>query len=248
LSADRGDEQGRTINAIVMRLACKVDEWSKLREEIIACKACSRLVSYREEIAREKRAAFRAEEYWGKPLPGFGDQNAQLLIVGLAPAAHGGNRTGRVFTGDSSGSFLMSGLHAHGFANQPKSDRAGDGLQLTNAFILAIVRCAPPDNKPLPSEIINCRTFLMREAQLLTNIKAVLALGKIAMEGYLKAFHADQPPQPKPVFRHGAEYQLGGHRLFVSYHPSRQNTQTGKLTPEMFGDVIASIQEYLGPR
>jgi uracil-DNA glycosylase len=231
---------------IVMRVTAKVDEWLKLRDQIVSCKACDRLVLYREQIAREKRAAFRDEKYWGKPLPGFGDQNAQLLIVGLAPAAHGGNRTGRVFTGDSSGSFLMTGLHAHGFANQPKSDHVGDGLQLTNAFILAIVRCAPPDNKPLPSEILNCRSFLIRETHLLSNVKAVLALGKIAMEGYLKAFHTDNPPVPKPVFKHGAEYQLDQRRLFVSYHPSRQNTQTGKLTPKMFGDVIASIQEYLG--
>jgi uracil-DNA glycosylase len=229
-----------------MRTDTKVNEWQKLRDEIVACKACERLVLYREQIATEKRAAYRGETYWGKPLPGFGDLDAQLLIVGLAPAAHGGNRTGRVFTGDSSGSFLMSGLHTHGFANQPNSDHVGDGLRLNNAFILAIVRCAPPDNKPLPGEIINCRSFLIRETQLLSNLKAVLALGKIGMDGYLRAFHADKPPFPKPLFKHGAQYQIGDRRLFVSYHPSRQNTQTGRLTAEMFGDVVGSIHEYLG--
>jgi uracil-DNA glycosylase family 4 len=223
-----------------------VDDWLRLREEIIGCKACERLVPYREQISRDKRAAYRDEMYWGKPLPGFGDLKAELLIVGLAPAAHGGNRTGRVFTGDSSASFLMSGLHAFGFANQSTSLNREDGLSLNNAFILAIVRCAPPDNKPLPSEILNCRSFLKRETKLLPEMKAVLALGKIAMDGYLKAFHADTLKAPKPVFKHGAEYQLGGERLFVSYHPSRQNTQTGRLTPKMFEDVIASVRAYLG--
>jgi uracil-DNA glycosylase family 4 len=228
-----------------MRVVSAVDKWLKLRGEIIACKACHRLVLYREQISREKRAAFRDEQYWGKPLPGFGDLNSELLIVGLAPAAHGGNRTGRVFTGDSSASFLMSGLHAYGFANQSTSLNRADGLTLNNAFILAIVRCAPPDNKPLPGEILNCRSFLIREAQSLSNVKAVLALGKIAMDGYLKAFHEGELLAPKPVFKHGAQYQLDGKRLFVSYHPSRQNTQTGRLTAKMFGDVIANIRAYL---
>ncbi len=205
-------------------------------------------MTFRQKIAAEKRAAFKSEQYWGKPLPGFGDPAAELLIVGLAPAAHGGNRTGRVFTGDSSGSFLMSGLHRFGFANQPTSKSSNDGLQLHNAFILAAVRCVPPDNKPLPDEIKNCRRFFVAEVDLLKNVKAVLALGKIAMDGYLKTFppttaknHIDQ----QLAFRHGAAYNLGNKRLFVSYHPSRQNTQTGRLTETMFDQVLGDVKEYL---
>jgi uracil-DNA glycosylase len=222
-----------------------VDDWQSLHREIISCEACPRLVEHRERVSKEKRAAFREETYWGKPLIGFGDREAELLIIGLAPAAHGGNRTGRVFTGDSSGNFLMAGLHAYDFANQPTSVSSEDGLRLHNAFVLAIVRCAPPDNKPEPEEIRNCRSFLIREAKLLTGVKAVFVLGKVAMDGYLKAFHENERLSPKPVFKHGAEYQIDGKRLFISYHPSRQNTQTGRLTPRMFADVIANIRMYL---
>jgi uracil-DNA glycosylase len=223
----------------------RLDKLLELRNEIVACKACKRLVQYREQVSSEKRAAFRDDDYWGKPLPGFGDPEAELLIVGLAPAAHGGNRTGRMFTGDSSASFLMAGLHAFGFASQPTSIRSDDGLELKNAFVLAVVRCAPPDNKPIPDEIKNCRSFLIREAHLLPQVRAVLALGKIAMDGYLKAFPEEKSPSGKIIFKHGAQYQLSGKRLFVSYHPSRQNTQTGRLTPQMFAEVIGSIKQYL---
>jgi len=222
-----------------------LDKWTKLRDEIVGCRACERLVPYREQIARDKRAAYRNEEYWGKPLPGFGDPQAQLLIVGLAPAAHGGNRTGRVFTGDSSGSFLMTGLHRYGFANKSSSDSRNDGLILHNAFILAVVRCAPPDNKPLPSEVANCRKFLLEETKLLPNLRAVLFLGKIAMDAYLKTFPLSSSAGYRPIFKHGAEYEADNMRFFVSYHVSRQNTQTGRLTPEMFGGVLANIQTYL---
>jgi uracil-DNA glycosylase len=223
----------------------KLDKLLELRSEIVACKACKRLVLHREQVSSEKRAAFRDDDYWGKPLPGFGDPEAELLIVGLAPAAHGGNRTGRMFTGDSSASFLMSGLHEFGFANQPTSVRSDDGLALKDAFVLAVVRCAPPDNKPLPDEIKNCRSFLIREARLLKRVRAVLALGRIAMDGYLNAFPEERLASGKIIFKHGAQYQLNGKRLFVSYHPSRQNTQTGRLTPQMFAEVIGSIKKYL---
>jgi uracil-DNA glycosylase family 4 len=226
-----------------------LSEIEKLYSEIIHCRACPRLVEFREKISSEKRAAYRQENYWGKPLTGFGDLAGELLIVGLAPAAHGGNRTGRVFTGDGSADFLMRSLHRFGFANQPLSVSRGDGLLISNAYIVAAVRCVPPDNKPLPSEILQCRPFLSRERAEMPNLKAVLALGKIGMDAYLNTFpdlkRAALEAGEKIVFGHAVQYQLKDERLFVSYHPSRQNTQTGRLTEEMFDLVIGNIRAYL---
>ncbi len=223
------------------------DSLSRLNKDVITCRLCPRLVEYREKVAREKRAAYFNCEYWGKPVPGFGDPKAELLVVGLAPAAHGGNRTGRVFTGDSSGTFLMRGLHEFGFANIPDSVSRDDGLVLNNAYIVAPVKCAPPDNKPLPKEILNCRPYLDREMALLKNLRAVLVLGKIGMESFLEVLREQGHEIPKLAFAHGAVYDLGDGlpQIFVSYHVSRQNTQTGKLTPVMFESVIGNIKKYL---
>jgi uracil-DNA glycosylase len=219
-----------------------------LDEEIVACRRCPRLVEYRETVAREKRRAFREWTYWGKPVPGFGDARAQLLILGLAPAAHGANRTGRVFTGDRSGDFLYAALYKAGFANQPTSVRSGDGLQLKNAYIAATIRCAPPANKPLPSEIANCRSYLVRELDILQP-RAVLALGKIAWDAYLEILkqHGLIASRAAFHFAHGAEAELPGDgaRLFGVYHPSQQNTQTGRVTPAMYGQVLRRIRRFL---
>jgi uracil-DNA glycosylase len=219
-----------------------------LNQEIVACRKCPRLVVYREKVAQEKRRAFRDWTYWGKPVPGFGDSHAQLLILGLAPAAHGGNRTGRVFTGDRSGDFLFAALYKAGFANQPTSIRRDDGLQLKNAYVAATIRCAPPANKPLPSEIANCRDYLLRELEILQP-RAVLALGKIAWDAYLdilkqRGVIASRAAFP---FAHGAEAQLPAPAacLFGVYHPSQQNTQTGRLTPAMYTQVFRRIQRFL---
>jgi uracil-DNA glycosylase len=219
-----------------------------LNEEIVACRKCPRLVEYREKVAREKRRAFRDWTYWGKPVPGFGDPCAELLILGLAPAAHGGNRTGRVFTGDRSGDFLYAALHKAGFANQRTSVRRGDGLRLKNAYIAATIRCAPPANKPLPYEIINCRTYLVRELKILQP-RAVLALGKIAWDAYLEILKQQGLIPSRAAFRfaHGAEAELPGDgaRLFGVYHPSQQNTQTGRVTAAMYGNVLRRIRRLL---
>ena len=221
---------------------------SVLNEEIVACRKCPRLVEYREKVAQEKRRAFRDWTYWGKPVPGFGDSNAKLLILGLAPAAHGGNRTGRVFTGDRSGDFLFEALYKAGFANQPTSVKRGDGLRLKNAYIAATVRCAPPANKPLPSEIIHCRGYLVRELKILQP-RAVLALGKIAWDAYLDVLKQRGLIASKAPFRfaHGAEAELPGEgaRLFGVYHPSQQNTQTGRVTPAMYAQVLRRIARFL---
>jgi uracil-DNA glycosylase family 4 len=221
---------------------------SVLNEEIVACRKCPRLVEYREKVAQEKRRAFRDWTYWGKPVPGFGDSNAKLLILGLAPAAHGGNRTGRVFTGDRSGDFLYAALYKADFANQPTSVRRGDGLRLKNAYIAATVRCAPPANKPLPSEIIHCRGYLVRELEILQP-RAVLALGKIAWDAYLDVLKQRGLIASKAPFRfaHGAEAELPGEgaRLFGVYHPSQQNTQTGRVTPAMYAHVLRRIARFL---
>lgn len=219
-----------------------------LNEEIVACRKCPRLVEYREKVAREKRRAFRDWTYWGKPVPGFGDPRAQLLILGLAPAAHGGNRTGRVFTGDRSGDFLFAALHKAGFANQPDSVRRDDGLRLRNAYIAATIRCAPPANKPLPSEIDNCRGYLVREMEILRP-RAVLALGKIAWDAYLEILKQRGLITSRAAFRfaHGAEAELPGDgaHLFGVYHPSQQNTQTGRVTPVMYAQVLRRIRRFL---
>lgn len=219
-----------------------------LNEEIVACRKCSRLVKYREKVAREKRRAYREWEYWGKPVPGFGDAKAQLLVLGLAPAAHGANRTGRMFTGDRSGDFLYAALHKAGFANQPTSLHRSDGLQLTNAYITATCRCAPPDNKPLPREILNCRNYLEREIEILKP-KAILALGKIAWDGYLDILKQRGviSSRAQYKFAHGAEAEIapGTPRLYGVYHPSQQNTQTGRVTPAMYAKVLANIRRFL---
>jgi len=224
------------------------NELRVLNEEIISCRKCPRLVRFREAVARSKRRAFQNWDYWGKPIPGFGDPRAQLLIIGLAPAAHGGNRTGRAFTGDRSGDFLFKALHRAGFANQPKSVSRDDNLQLKNAYIGVAVRCAPPANKPLPSEFQNCRPYLEAELRILAP-KAVLVLGGIALRAYLQILkreglisnHAAYP------FGHGAIHQLPGGlpRIFASYHPSQQNTFTGRLTQAMLSRVLLNIRKYL---
>ncbi len=219
-----------------------------LNDRIIACRKCPRLVRYREEVARTRRRAFQNETYWGRPVPGFGDPRAALLILGLAPAAHGGNRTGRVFTGDRSGDFLFRALHRAGFANQPLSKNRGDGLQLRNAYIVAAIRCAPPENKPLPAEIRNCRPYLEAELDLLRP-RAILALGKIAFDSYLALLAEQGIIRTRAPFKfsHGASHQLPGGlpRLFAAYHPSQQNTQTGRLTPAMFLGVLRQVRRYL---
>jgi uracil-DNA glycosylase family 4 len=219
-----------------------------LNNEIVDCRKCPRLVEYRETVARVKRRAFRDWTYWGRPVPGFGDARAALLILGLAPAAHGANRTGRVFTGDRSGDFLYAALHKAGFANQPTSVKRDDGLQLKNAYIAATIRCAPPANKPLPSEITNCRGYLVRELDILQP-RAVLALGKIAWDAYLEILKLRGLIASRAAFHfaHGAEAELpgGGARLFGVYHPSQQNTQTGRVTPAMYAQVLRRIRQFL---
>ncbi len=220
----------------------------QLNARIIRCRKCPRLVAYRAKVAREKRLSYRDWEYWGKPVPGFGDPRAKLLVLGLAPAAHGGNRTGRVFTGDRSGDFLYKALYEAGFANQPTSTRRDDGLALENAYVAATVRCAPPANKPLPPEEANCRPYFEKELELLRP-RALLALGGIAMRvylGLLKERGAIKGAAAFP-FRHGASYDVGAGlpRLFVSYHPSQQNTFTGKLTEAMMARVFGDIREFL---
>jgi uracil-DNA glycosylase family 4 len=219
-----------------------------LNEEIVACTKCPRLVRYRERVAREKRRAYREWTYWGRPLPGFGDAHAQLLILGLAPAAHGGNRTGRMFTGDRSGDFLYAALHKAGFANQSTSENRDDGLRLENVYISATCRCAPPDNKPLPTEISNCRGYLERELEILKP-KAILALGKIAWDAYLEILKLRGVIASHGLYKfaHGAEAEvaLGMPRLFGVYHPSQQNTQTGRVTPAMYASVLRRIRRFL---
>ncbi len=212
-----------------------------LNHEVVACTRCPRLVAYRENIAREKKRAYRDWEYWGKPVPGFGDPRAQVLIMGLAPGAHGSNRTGRPFTGDSSGKFMYPVLYEVGFASQPNADSRDDGMKLTNLYITAAVRCAPPDNKPLPQELAECSYFLDRELAGLEKVKVVVALGKIGFDAYLNYMKRGGAITSKKsyVFRHGASYQLpDGKVLLASYHPSNQNTQTGKLTREMFFEIF----------
>jgi len=219
-----------------------------LNEEIVSCRKCPRLVKYREQVAREKRRAYRDWEYWGKPVPGFGDAQAQLLILGLAPAAHGANRTGRMFTGDRSGDFLYAALHKAGFANQPASLDRDDGLELHHAYIAAACRCAPPDNQPHPREVSNCRSYLERELEILKP-KAILALGKIAWDAYLEILKRRGIIASRAPFRfaHGAETEVapGTPRLFAVYHPSQQNTQTGRVTPAMYSKVLGRIRRFL---
>jgi len=213
----------------------------QLNREVVACARCPRLVTYREMIAREKRRAYRDCEYWGKPVPGFGDPDARVLIMGLAPGAHGSNRTGRPFTGDASGNFMYPVLYETGFANQTTATACGDGLELHDLYITAAARCAPPDNKPLPSELANCAPFLDREIEGLKRLKVVVALGKIGFDAYLNFARRRGLLQSKApyVFAHAAKYKLpDGKILLASYHPSNQNTQTGKLTKSMFLNIF----------
>jgi len=219
-----------------------------LNAKIVECRKCPRLVKYRENVARVKRRAYRDQEYWGRPVPGFGDPHAELLIIGLAPGAHGANRTGRMFTGDSSGNFLYGALHRAGFASQPTSTSRDDGLTLQNAYIGAVARCAPPDNKRTPAEIKNCVPYLEKELDVLKP-RAVLALGHIAWTEYLRLLVRRKLIEHASAYRfaHGARCALpnGLPVLFGSYHPSQQNTQTGRLTPAMFEKVLEDICRLL---
>lgn len=214
-----------------------------LTRRITACRACPRLVAWREQVAVEKRASYRDETYWGRPVPGFGDPRARLLVLGLAPAAHGGNRTGRVFTGDRSGDWLYAALHRAGFANQPTSTHRGDGLALRDCYVAAAVRCAPPDNKPLPDERDACQPFLERELALLPGLRGIVCLGGFAWEAALRvlraAGHVPERGAGKPRFGHGAEATVGTYQLIGCYHPSQQNTFTGRLTVPMIDAVLA---------
>ncbi len=219
-----------------------------LRDEIVECRRCPRLVAWREQVAREKVLRYRDETYWGRPAPGFGDPDARLLIVGLAPAAHGANRTGRVFTGDASGDFLWRALHELGLADRPSSRRADDGLTLTGVRIAAAVRCAPPLNKPTIDERDTCAPFLFREIEILDQVRVIVALGQFGWNAVLRvlARAGESVPRPRPRFGHGAEVRIGERVLIGSFHPSQQNTFTGKLTAPMFTSVLAQARDAAG--
>jgi uracil-DNA glycosylase family 4 len=227
----------------------RTDALAALTAGIVACRACPRLVAWRERVAREKVARFRDETYWGRPVPGFGDPAARILIVGLAPAAHGGNRTGRVFTGDASGDFLFAAMHAVGLANQAVGRAADDGLELTDAYIAAAVRCAPPANKPTPEERDKCAPFLAREMDILDEVRVIVALGQFAWDAVLRVLaRAVEPvPRPRPRFGHGAEVRIGRRTLIGSFHPSQQNTFTGTLTAAMLVDALARARALALP-
>jgi len=218
-----------------------------LNRELVACTRCPRLVAYREEVARVKRRAYLDRQYWGKPVPGFGDPDARVLIMGLAPGAHGSNRTGRPFTGDASGKFMYPVLYETGFANQPNAIDRNDGLKLKDLYITAAVRCAPPDNKPLPQELAQCSVFMDRELAGLKKVKVVVALGKIGFDAYVNYVKRLGVVHSKKayVFKHGAHYRLpNGKVLLASYHPSNQNTQTGKLTRKMFVEIFKQAAKF----
>jgi uracil-DNA glycosylase len=215
----------------------------RLEHEVINCRRCPRLVAWREEVARVKRAAFADEAYWGRPLPGFGDPSARVLVLGLAPAAHGGNRTGRIFTGDRSGDWLFAALWRAGFANQPESVNRDDGLSLSDCFITAAVRCAPPANRPSPAERDNCRPYLEGELALLADLKVIVCLGGFAWDVALRVLAA---PRPRTKFAHGAKATLERYVLLGCYHPSQQNTFTGRLTEPMLDDVFTRARELAG--
>jgi uracil-DNA glycosylase len=223
-------------------------EFAILQQEIVQCRKCPRLVAWREQVAREKVRRFSDREYWGRPVPAFGEPGAALIIIGLAPAAHGGNRTGRIFTGDRSGDWLYEALHKFGFANQPASVDRNDGLMLNNCLVTAVLRCAPPQNKPLHEEINNCRAYLRRELRLADSKRVVVALGRLAFQSFVKIWREDlsQPSNLIPEFAHGAECALTeGIALIASYHPSQQNTQTGKLTRPMFHNIFRRTRNIL---
>jgi uracil-DNA glycosylase family 4 len=218
-----------------------------LNQAITTCNRCPRLVEYRQCVAREKRRAFRDQEYWGRPVPSIGDPRARVLLVGLAPGAHGSNRTGRMFTGDGSGDFLTPALHRAGFANQPTSTDAQDGLRLKDLYVVAVAHCAPPDNRPTRAEISNCRPYLLKHLQLLRDVRVLIALGKVAFDGLLAGLveAGIELPTPRPAFTHGGETRLGRYTLLAAYHPSRQNTQTRRLTPAMFDHVFEQARACL---
>ena len=217
-----------------------MDSLAGVTAEIVECRRCPRLVEWRETVGREKRAAYRDEDYWARPVPGFGDPRAAVLLVGLAPAAHGGNRTGRIFTGDRSGDWVFRALHRAGFANQPTSERRDDGLRLTGVYVSAVVRCAPPANKPTPQERDNCMPYLSRELALLTRVRVIVVLGNFAYVAVTRLLGV----RSRPRFGHGVEVALGDGRTIVcSYHPSQQNTFTGKLTEEMMDAVFSRARE-----
>ena len=215
----------------------------RLAREVTACEKCPRLRGHCAEVARVKRRAYRDQEYWGRPVPAFGDPAARLVILGLAPGAHGANRTGRMFTGDRSGDFLFRALYETGFASQPESTHRDDGLKLTGCYITASARCAPPDNKPTPAEVKACRPYLEREMDLLPGAQVVVALGRLAFDNYLSTFAAEA--KKECIFRHGAESQVGSRRLIASYHPSQQNTQTGRLTADMLRAIFDRARQLL---
>jgi uracil-DNA glycosylase family 4 len=224
------------------------DSLARVAREVAACERCPRLREWCRLVARTKVRRFQDDDYWGRPVPGFGDRAARLLVVGLAPAAHGGNRTGRVFTGDRSGDFLFAALHRAGFANQPTSVARGDGLDLRDCYVTAVVKSAPPDNKPLPDEVLNCREYLAREWALLPRVRAVLALGRIGLEGFAAILREQGrlPPRGRLAFGHGVVHDLGeGLRLFCSFHPSQQNTFTGKLTAADLDRVLRAVRQHL---
>jgi len=219
-----------------------------LDRRIVRCRRCPRLVEWREQVAARPPRRFEGDQYWARPLPGFGDPAARLIVIGLAPAAHGGNRTGRVFTGDRSGDWLYASLHRVGFANQARSERRGDGLRLRAAYVTAVNRCPPPGNRPTPAERDNCLPYLVEELRLLERAKVLVALGSFAWEGALRALRGlkQEIPRPKPRFSHGAEALIGGYVLVGCYHPSQQNTFTGRLTEAMLDDLFARARELAG--
>jgi len=218
-----------------------------LSAEIVNCFRCPRLVAWREQVAREKVARFRDEPYWGRPLPGFGDPDARVLIVGLAPAAHGGNRTGRVFTGDASGDFLWRALHTVGMADRPGSRRADDGLTLTDAYIAAAVRCAPPLNRPTVEERDNCAPYLVREIAILDRVRVIVPLGQFGWDAVFRALaQLGHPARPRPKFGHGAEARVGPYKVIGAFHPSQQNTFTGKLSQDQLVAVLRRAREMAG--
>lgn len=225
----------------------RLEEWQTLENQIVTCNECPRLVAWRELVAERKRRAYMDWEYWGKPVPGFGDTNARVLVVGLAPGAHGANRTGRMFTGDGSGEFLYGALHRAGFANQPEAIQRGDDLALLDLFISAVCRCAPPGNKPTPQEINNCLPYLENELNLLTRLEGIVCLGRIAFDTTIRLFRWKWNAKPGLKFAHGAFSALGDGLPWVlaSYHPSRQNTQTGRLTQAMFDEVWEQVRSLI---
>jgi uracil-DNA glycosylase family 4 len=246
------------VHAISGKVDLTQTEWEALESLIVACRRCPRLVAWRETVAQERRRAYRDEEYWGKPVPGFGDPQARVLIVGLAPGAHGANRTGRLFTGDSSGQFLYSALYRAGFANRPDSHHRDDGMILRDAFLSAACRCVPPANKPSLQELLACRPFLECEIALLQDLRVIVALGRIAFDAVLRLYAdkrrslvepgAEAPVSSRsPIFGHATVHRLGAARpwLIASFHPSRQNTQTGRLTPAMFDEVWEQTRRML---